>query len=208
MCNLKQSKLKTISQAVTEYIKTKPFLSSALSDGIINLTSLSRQIKPEIEEILRKAVNHGAIVMALNRLSINLEFQNTHRIIKVLKKIGDITVRSNLVDYNFRVSDSLLMNQSILLKSLDISKNNFYTSSRGVDECNIVVSNNISNLVEEKLSSEFCTCKTENLCSISFKLPGKMSLSPGYIILFFKNFRGMESMFHKSFLLLMNLQSL
>ena len=147
MCNLKQSELKTISQAVTEYIKTKPFLSSALSDGIINLTSLSRQIKPEIEEILRKAVNHGAIVMALNRLSINLEFQNTHRIIKVLKKIGDITVRSNLVDYNFRVSDSLLMNQSILLKSLDMSKNNFYTSSRGVDECNIVVSNNISKLV-------------------------------------------------------------
>ena len=64
----------------------------------------------------------------------------------MLKKIGDITVRSNLVDYNFRVSDSLLMNQSILLKSLDISKNNFYTSSRGVDECNIVVSKTIINI--------------------------------------------------------------
>ena len=76
--------MKTISQAVTEYIKTKPFLSSALSDGIINLTSLSRQIKPEIEDILRKEVNHGAIVMALNRLSINLEFQHTHRIIKAV----------------------------------------------------------------------------------------------------------------------------
>jgi len=179
LCNLKQSELKTISQAVTEYIKTKPFLSSALSDGIINLTSLSRQIKTEIEEILRKDVNHGAIVMALNRLSVNLEFQNTHKIIKVLKKIGDITVRSNLVDYNFRVSDSLLMNQSLLLKSLDISKNNFYTSSRGVDECNIVVSNNISKLVEEKLSLEFCTSKTENLCSISFKLPEENVSVPG-----------------------------
>ena len=123
--------MKTISQAVTHYIKSKPFLSSALSDGIINLTSLSRQIKPEIEEILRKEINHGAIVMALNRLSINLEFQHTHKIIKVLKKIGDITVRSNLVDYNFKVSDTILANQSSLLKELDISKNNFYTSSRG-----------------------------------------------------------------------------
>ena len=46
--------MKTISQAVSEYIKSKPFLSSALNDGIINLTSLSRQIKPEVEEILRK----------------------------------------------------------------------------------------------------------------------------------------------------------
>ena len=76
--------MKTISQAVSEYIKSKPFLSSALNDGIINLTSLSRQIKPEVEEILRKKVNNGAIVMALNRLSISFEFQNTHKIIKVL----------------------------------------------------------------------------------------------------------------------------
>ena len=82
--------MKTISSAVSEYIKSKPFLSSALSDGIINLTSLSRIIKPDIEEILRKNINHGAIVMALNRLSVNLEFQHTHKIARVIKKIGDI----------------------------------------------------------------------------------------------------------------------
>ncbi len=52
--------MKTISQAVSEYVKSKPFLSSALSDGIINFTSLSRKIKPDIEEILRKKVNNGA----------------------------------------------------------------------------------------------------------------------------------------------------
>ena len=69
--------MKTISQAVSEYIKSKPFLSSALSDGIINFTSLSRKIKPEIEEMLRKNVNNGAIVMALIRLSLILEFIHT-----------------------------------------------------------------------------------------------------------------------------------
>ena len=82
--------MKTISSVVSEYIKSKPFLSSALSDGIINLTSLSRIIKPDIEEVLRKNVNHGAIVMALNRLSVNLEFQHTQKIVRVIKNIGDI----------------------------------------------------------------------------------------------------------------------
>ena len=42
--------MKTISSAVEDYIKSKPFLISALSQGIINLTSLSRIIKSEIEE--------------------------------------------------------------------------------------------------------------------------------------------------------------
>jgi predicted transcriptional regulator len=171
--------LKTISQAVSEYIKSKPFLSSALNDGIINLTSLSRQIKPEVEEILRKKVNNGAIVMALNRLSISLEFQYTHKIVKVLKNIGDITVRSNLVDYNFKVSDTLLSNQSLLLKDLNDNKKIFYTSSRGVDECNIVVSEDVTLILEEKLSNEICLSKTDNLCSISFKLPEENVSIPG-----------------------------
>ena len=46
--------MKTISSAVESYITTKPFLISALSQGIINLTSLSRNIKPEIEVSLKR----------------------------------------------------------------------------------------------------------------------------------------------------------
>jgi len=93
--------MKTISAVVEHYIKKKPFLQSALSQGIINLTSLSRQIKPEISEALGKDVKDGAVVMALKRLSDDLEFRATHKIVKVLKNIGEITVRSNLTDTLF-----------------------------------------------------------------------------------------------------------
>ena len=171
--------MKTISSAVSEYIKSKPFLSSALSDGIINLTSLSRIIKPDIEEILRKNINHGAIVMALNRLSVNLEFQHTQKIARVIKKIGDITVRSNLTDYNFKVSESLMIKQAEVLKNLKNINNNFYSSSRGVDECNIVVSENLRTLVEENFEGEALIKKTERLSAISFKLPQENVSVPG-----------------------------
>lgn len=96
--------MKTISSVVESYIRRKPFLQTALSEGIINLTSLSRYIKPEVEEVLRKEVRDGAIVMALKRLSENLEFLATHKIVKVLKDIGEITVRSSLTDYTFQLT--------------------------------------------------------------------------------------------------------
>jgi len=51
--------MKTIASVVEEYIKTKPFLSTALSQGIINLTSLSREIQPEIEKILNREIYFG-----------------------------------------------------------------------------------------------------------------------------------------------------
>ena len=173
ICNMK-----TISSAVESYIRTKPFLISALSQGIINLTSLSRNIKPEIEVSLKKEIRYGAIVMALKRLSSELEFRTTYKIVKVIKQIGDITVRSSLVDYNFKVSESILVNQAKFLSKLN-NRDDFYTSSRGVNECNIVVSENLCSAIEEVFSKEFIISKQANLSSISIKLPVENVTIPG-----------------------------
>ena len=148
--------MKTISSVVEHYIKKKPFLQSALAQGIINLTSLSRLIKPEIQEELGKDIRNGAIVMALKRLSDDLEFRATHKIIKVLKNIGEITVRSSLTDFTFLVSDTILEKQTALLEEVNKNKDVFYTSSRGVNELNIVVSNSLDSIIEEIFKEEKC----------------------------------------------------
>lgn len=178
--------MRTISAVVENYIKKKPFLQSALAQGIINLTSLSRLVKPEVEEQLGKEVRNGAIVMALKRLSDDLEFRATHRILKVLKNIGEITVRSSLTDFTFLVSDSILENQSRLLEEVNRNKDVFYTSSRGVNELNIVVSNTLENTVEELFRKERCTQKATNLSSITVKLPAENVSVPGIYYFIFQ----------------------
>ena len=110
--------MKTVSSIVENYIKTKPFLLSALSQGIINLTSLARNIMIELESELGKDVKQGAVVMALKRLSDDLDFRVNHKIVKVLKHIGEITVRSSLIDFNFAVSDTILNSPAVLMKPI------------------------------------------------------------------------------------------
>jgi hypothetical protein len=178
--------MKTIAATVVDYIKTKPYLSSALSDGIINLTSLARNIQDDIEERTKKPVKPGAIVMALKRISDTADFVQTKQIIKVLKNLGDITVRSSLVDYSFLISDSLLVAQSNLLKEIEQKKEVFYTSSRGVSESNIIVSLNIAPLVDELFKNESCFSKTENLSSITMKLPSENVTIPGIYYFIFQ----------------------
>lgn len=178
--------MKTISSVVEEYIKSKPFLQSALAQGIINLTSLSREVRPEIENELGKEVRNGAIVMALKRLSSELEFRATHRILKVLKNIGEITVRSSLTDYTFLVSDSILNKQAKLLQEINNNKEVFYTSSRGVNETNIVVSNSLNPLVDSLFKDEKLTQKVENLSSITVKLPEENVVVPGIYYFIFQ----------------------
>ena len=178
--------MKTIASVVENYIKTKPFLSTALSQGIINLTSLSRQIQPEIEASLKKEARSGAIVMALKRISDNMEFLSTHKIVKVLKGIGDITVRSSLIDYSFKISDTLLSAQASFLSEVNDNKEAFYTSSRGVSESNIVVSSNMSHLVDTFFSKELMLEKSEDLSSVTIKLPTENVDIPGIYYFIFQ----------------------
>ena len=178
--------MKTISSAVNEYIKSKPYLSSALADGIINLTSLARNIHADIESTMNKSVNQGAIIMSLKRVSDDASFMLTKKIIRILKNLGDITVRSSLVDYGFLLSDSLLLTQANLLKEIEYKKDVFYTSSRGVAESNIVVSQNIVPLVDELFKNEICHTKLENLSSITIKLPSDNVKIPGIYYFIFQ----------------------
>ena len=178
--------MKTISSVVEHYIKKKPFLQSALAQGIINLTSLSRIVKPEIEAELGKDIRNGAIVMALKRLSDDLEFRATHKILKVLKNIGEITVRSSLSDYTFLASDNILVHQAKLLEEINENQDVFYTSSRGVNEINIVISSIMDETVQRLFKDEKCTQKADNLSSITVKLPAENVSVPGIYYFIFQ----------------------
>jgi len=178
--------LKTIASQVSEYVKTKPYLSTALSQGIINLTSLAREIQPEIEKALRKPARNGAIVMALKRISDNEEFLSTHKIVSVLRNLGDITVRSSLTDYCFKLSETLLLAQAEFLAAIKDKKDIFYTSSRGVGESNIVVSSNLASLIEGLFGDEICLDKIDNLSAITVKLPNDNVKIPGIYYFIFQ----------------------
>ena len=179
--------MKTISSVVEQYIKSKPFLLNSITQGIINLTSLARVMMPEIEKDLGKDVKQGAVVMALKRLSEELDFKINYKISKVLKNIGEITVRSSLVDFAFVVSPTLLENQAKLLAEINKDKDLFYTSSRGVSETNIIISSSISGVVEDIFKNEKLTHKVGSLSSITVKLPNVNITIPGVFYYIFQS---------------------
>jgi hypothetical protein len=171
--------MKTVSSIVENYIKTKPFLLNALSQGIINLTSLSRNMMDELKSDFSKDVKQGAIVMALKRLTEDLDFRVNHNILKVLKNIGEITVRSSLTDYTFAISETILNKQADLISEINAYSDIFYTSSRGVNETNIVVSESVNHLVDKHFAEEKLIQKLDNLASITVKLPKENIVIPG-----------------------------
>ena len=97
----------TISQAVEKVVKVKPFVIEALAEGLLNISSLARQIHPMVEKLADKPVKQGAIVMALNRLVPHLDNNASPSFEDTLGNIGDIIVRSNLIDFTFSNSPDI-----------------------------------------------------------------------------------------------------
>lgn len=167
--------MKATHVIVEEIIKKSPFLEEALAEGIINLSSLSRQIKPEIDEQLHKDVQIGAIVMALKRLSPKFDPNLKLRVKKVINKLGDITVRSKITYYTFENSETIIDKQAELLRRLKGNKDTFFAFSQGVYETTIILSDSQHNDVDTLFKNESIVQETNGLSSITIKLPSENS---------------------------------
>ncbi len=170
---VKYLKMKATHVIVEEIIKKSPFLEEALAEGIINLSSLSRQIKPEIDEELQKDVQIGAIVMALKRLSPKFDPNLKIRVKKVINKLGDITVRSKITYYTFANSDTIIDKQAVLLKGLKGKKDTFFAFTQGVYETTIILSDSEHSDVDNIFRGETLIQDTSGLSSITIKLPSE-----------------------------------
>lgn len=178
--------MKTIPAAVETIIKKKPFLESGLVTGIINLSALSRQIKGDVELLVGKEVNEGAITMALNRMAPRMEVQSSTKFRKAIENMGDIIVRSNLIDYTFINSPTLYEKQSLLYNRIKNMNDVFCTFSQGINETTLVVSASLEEYVEEVYVGEKRSSKVKSLSSVTIKLLANNAFIPGIYYYIFK----------------------
>ena len=170
----------SISHVVEDIVKHRPYLSESLAAGIINVSSLARQLQPDVERALQKGVNTGAIVMALNRLAPYLQVREQVQLNKLLSYMGDIILWSNLCDYTFKNSPTLLDCHIEVLKNLVKNDEIFYTMVQGVFETNLVISDMMESLITDYFKDELCLFKQRGLSSVTLKLPKGNSMQAGF----------------------------
>ncbi|NQX80553.1 MAG: hypothetical protein HRT66_00960 [Flavobacteriaceae bacterium] len=180
--------MKTIQECVEHIIRKTPFIEEALHDKLINVSSLARMMHGEVEKTLRKTVKEGAIMMAINRLSSTDHIKIKRRIKKFVTSLGDFIVRSDLCDYTFKNTPSLLRNTAKLLQKTGNSSEEFFTISQGVYETNIVLSKNLQPEIDSLFADENIICSMKELASITIKLPKSNTEDSGIYYFIMKQF--------------------
>ncbi|WP_298950644.1 hypothetical protein [uncultured Nonlabens sp.] len=178
--------MKTVADCVEEILVTQPFLEEALSRRIINFSALAEELQEPIIDMLRKPVKTGAIMMALRRYNPPKDLRHSNNLKSILKNLGDITVRSNLIDFTFKNSSTLFLSHSKVLESINTTI--FYGFSKGIHESNLVISMSEKDKIYSQFTDEVMTSTQDNLSAISIALPENNTQVPGLYYQIFKRF--------------------
>ncbi len=174
-----------ITEALEKLISGSPFIEEAINENIVNISSLARKLKPEVEYILKKPVNTGALIMAIKRRQPGRYTRISNEVRGIMNKLGDITVRSGLSGHSFENSPTLVTCQRNLMDEAVKRKNVFCTFSQGVSETTIVTGNILDSEVDKIFSGEKRLAGKKGLGSVTIQLPRENTKIPGiyYFIL-------------------------
>lgn len=177
----------TISTAIDEIIGLSPFLEEALTDGLINVSSLARQILPEVERLTHKKVQESAIIMAIHRRPTVQSFRISKGIKAFMNELGDIIVRSGLSDHTFENSQTLHVCQRQLMEAVSQHKEAFCTISQGIYETTIVASTSFDDKIEMIFAREKRLAHKGGLSSATIRLPENNTEVSGVYYFLLKN---------------------
>lgn len=174
--------MKTITTCVHDIIRHQPFLDDAIARDIVNFSGLAADIQPQVEAEMKKPVKQGSIIMALRRYAPQRSKIN----MKHLRELGDIVVRSGITEYTYLNSKTIIANKARLLDAVKDQTGVYLNYSSNYQESNILVSDSLTDLVEDCFKNEVRVSVKKELSSITIALPKNSSQSVGLYFYLFK----------------------
>lgn len=166
----------TIAKRVEELIEQWPLLKRGIELDLLNASAAARYLRPEVERAVGERVSEAAILMALRRY---MDKKRPADIKSPSDYLGDISMRSNILDFTYTNSPTL--QRSIAQIIHDLPPQNYFTLARGLMQTSIIFHQDHQRLVEEKLSSECVETKVKNLTALTIQLTERHGQVPGII---------------------------
>ncbi len=179
--------MRTVAAEIEQLVAESPFLEEGLARGIINVSALARELLPDLAARMQRPVSESAVMMALKR-SLPGIVARQQGIKPILALMGDLTVRSNLVEFTYRKSPDTLAKQHALLEYLQDLGDQFITFTQGVFEMTIITSASLATRITEAFVGEKLVARLDGLAAIVIRLPAETVQTPGVHYMLLKQF--------------------
>src|SRR3989344_4478218 len=116
----------------------------ALTNGYMNMSSYAYQIKAKVEKLAKKQVTITSLVVSLSRL--RKEFKKEKPLIQNVA-IKNITTKLPLTEIVYENTNRFIRELESLHKNISVSQEDFFTTTIGTTEIDIICSANLESKV-------------------------------------------------------------
>jgi hypothetical protein len=169
----------SIAHKVEQIVAESAFLTEGLTLGLINLSELARQLRPQLESDLWKPVGQAAQRHDHRSLAERLPANDTTHPILLTPRMGELTTRSDLSISTFRLSDNSQECQRQLLALAEPYPGMYVTVTRGVHEMLVVCSCPLAHLVDQAFGAERLLARVDHLTALTLRLNPETRRTPG-----------------------------
>ncbi|MBI3485534.1 hypothetical protein HY025_01165 [Candidatus Daviesbacteria bacterium] len=166
--------MRKIPDIVREIIEKDENAYESLRRDILNISSYTKQIHAEVDQITLKEIKHGTIVAALARLGKNLQKLPVSSKPKI--KISNLSVISDLSLITYE------KNPSSLAKIADLNFSDVFSISDALNEITIIGNDQTVNNLKKKFKSNSKSFAS-NLVAITLKLSEEIKTLDVYTLL-------------------------
>lgn len=156
----------TVSQKVEGLVNESPYLREAMTDKLVNLSALARQLQPQIEKSLMKDVTESAVFMALQRYGLSLKPYYTVNPAHYLANLG---LKSDLFELTVKNSPALLGTLTKLAKAIQDKHATLFVFTQGQYETTIITSSTLRDSILTALKAETITSTIPDLTGITLQ---------------------------------------
>ncbi|MBI3034950.1 hypothetical protein HYY71_01380 [Candidatus Woesearchaeota archaeon] len=171
----KKSKMPNITKLTESYILEHPSIKDCLKSGLVNYSSLSRQVASELNLNLKK--NFDAILIACRRLKRKLRKEEIFekKILKILRE-SKIEVKNKVIAV---VMEKDVFFESLLSIAKEIKrKKEAFKIIEGASGITIVTTEEFLELIKKHYRNKIIV-ENKNLAEITIKSPKEIETTPG-----------------------------
>lgn len=133
-----------IQPIVREIVLSEIEACFALTNGYMNMSSYSYRIRPKVELLTKKKVTIASLVVTLSRL--RKEFQKERPLVHDVA-IKNITTKLPLSELVYENNNKFIKELESLHKNISVSQEDFFTTTIGTTEVDIICSSNLENKI-------------------------------------------------------------
>jgi hypothetical protein len=133
-----------IQPIVREIVLKELEASIALSNGYMNMSSYAHRIRPRVEALTKKQVTITSLVVSLSRIKKELKKE---RPLIWNVPIKNIATKLPLSEIIYENTVNLIEQLESLHKNISVSQEDFFTTTIGTAEVDIICSSNLENKI-------------------------------------------------------------